>query len=100
MKGRTAGEPAQFRGLLPEKVVISTPLDPYLPLKALAAYSGLSVRTLRSFIERDPSSALPCYRITAGKLLIRRSEYDAWVAQFRCQGRPSLAAAARDLGLV
>jgi len=53
VKGRTAGEPAQFRGLLPEKVIISMRLDPYLPLRALAAYSGLSVRTLRSFIERD-----------------------------------------------
>lgn len=39
------GEAVQVRGILPERIVLSTALDPYLPLRALATYSGLSTRT-------------------------------------------------------
>lgn len=85
-------------GLPPERIVISTVLDPYLSLRALAAYSGLSRRTLRTYLERLPNEALPCYRL-GGKILVRKSEFDAWIAQYRAQGRPSLAKAIRELGL-
>ena len=44
---------AQVRGVLAERVVLSTPLDPFLPLRTLAAYSGLSVRKLRGYLT-DP----------------------------------------------
>jgi len=47
-------------------------LDPYLSLKALADYSGLSARTLRNLIEKLPAEALPVYRVMEGKLLVRR----------------------------
>lgn len=56
-------------------------MDGYLPLKALAGYSGLSVRTLRGYLAH-PSRALPCFRI-GGKILVKRSEFDAWAAGFR-----------------
>jgi len=93
------GEPVGVRGFVPERIVISSTLDPYLSLKALAAYSSLSVRTLRTFIERPPSDALPCYRVTGGKILVRRSDFDTWIATYRTIGRPSLARAIRELGL-
>ena len=54
--------------------------DPYLALRTLAAYGGLSVRTLRSYLTH-PSTPLPHYRI-GGKILVRRSEYDRWASQF------------------
>jgi excisionase family DNA binding protein len=98
MGEKSAAREVQVRGILPEKIVISTVLDPYLSLKALASYSGLSVRTLRTYLEKSPAEALPCYRV-GGKLLVRRSEFDAWMAQYRAQGRPSLARAMRELGL-
>ena len=60
--------------------------DAYLPLRALAAYAGLSVRTLRSYLAHA-STPLPHYRI-GGKLLVRRSEYDIWVSQFRARVAP------------
>ena len=92
---------AQVRGVLAERVVVSTPLDPFLSLKALAAYSSLSPRTLRAFLELPPDEALPCYRPPGGgKILVRRSEFDAWMQQYRARGRPSLARAMRDLGLL
>jgi Helix-turn-helix domain len=53
----------------------------YLPLKALAAYSGLCVRTLRSHLA-DRTRPLPHFRI-GGKILVRRSDFDAWMGQFR-----------------
>ncbi len=96
-------EDVQVRGILPERVVLSAPLDPYLPLTALANYAGVSVRTLRAYLEqsRDP---LPCFRLPGGahgpgKILVRRSDWDRWVERFRSKGRPSLVAALRELGL-
>jgi hypothetical protein len=57
--------------------------DAYLPLKALAAYSGLSVRTLRTYLT-DPVAPLPFYRVGV-KILVRRSEFDAWAQRFRVE---------------
>jgi hypothetical protein len=85
----------QVRGVLAERVVVSTPLDPFLALKALASYSGLSVRTLRTLLTA-PSHPLPHYRI-GGKLLVRRGEYDAWAARYRHVGRADVAAVADDV---
>lgn len=76
---------AQVRGVLAERVIVSTPLDPFFPLTALAAYSGLSVRKLRDLLE-DPAHPLPCYRV-GGKILVRRSEFDGWIARHRQVGR-------------
>jgi hypothetical protein len=94
-----------------ERVVLDAPpADPYLSLAALAAYSGLSVRTLRTFLHRNPpAQALPCFRlggttgkdgkIRGGKILVRRSVFDAYMERFRSQGRPALVRTLRRLGL-
>jgi hypothetical protein len=74
----------QVRGVLAERVVVSTALDPFLDLRALSAYSSLSVRKLRDLLE-DPERPLPCYQI-GGKLLVRRSEFDGWIAAYRRHG--------------
>jgi hypothetical protein len=82
-----------------EQIMLNTPADPFLSLRALAAYSSLSVRTLRTFLERiPPAQALPCYRLD-GKVLVRRSDFDGYMAQFRTQGRPALVRTLRRLGL-
>ena len=73
----------QVRGILAERVVISTALDPWLSLKALAGYSGLGRKTLLRLMGRA-ENVLPHYRLTdSGKIVVRRSEYDAWIAQYR-----------------
>jgi hypothetical protein len=64
--------------------------DAYLPLRGLAAYSGLSVRTLRGYLA-DSAVPLPHYRI-GGKILVRRSDFDAWAARFRVQGTGAIDA--------
>jgi Helix-turn-helix domain len=89
---------AQVRGVLAERVIISTQLDPFLSVKALAAYSSLSVRKIRDHLD-DPANPLPCYRVR-GKIVVRRSEFDAWMQQYRARGRPSLITALRELGLM
>jgi excisionase family DNA binding protein len=76
---------AHVRGVLAERVVISSQLDPFMALKALADYSGLSVRKLREYLEA-PAHPLPCYRV-GGKILVRRSEFDAWMSRHRHVGR-------------
>jgi hypothetical protein len=78
---RPAPDTAQVRGVLAERVIVSTPLDPFLSLRALASYSDLSIRKLRDLLD-DPLRPLPYYRI-GGKILVRRSEFDAWMVRFR-----------------
>ncbi|MFQ5830691.1 MAG: hypothetical protein ACE5JD_16285 [Candidatus Methylomirabilia bacterium] len=77
-----------------EQVVISAPLDPFLSLKALSGYSGLSVRKLRELLA-DPGHPLPHYRV-GGKILVRCSEYDRWVARYRRMGAPDVDAIVAD----
>jgi hypothetical protein len=90
----TGGRPVSLlRGVLAERVAISSsPLDPFLNLAALSGYLGLSVKTLRRAVNDEPAKALPCYRVGVS-ILVRRSEADAWMAERRTVGRPSLVAA-------
>src|SRR4029450_5065283 len=68
--------PDRSRLVLVERIMLTAPADPYLSLQALSDYSGLSPRTLRKFLERNPpAQALPCYRLE-GKVLVRRSDFD------------------------
>jgi hypothetical protein len=69
--------------------------DAYLPLVGLAAYAGLSVRTLRGYLTH-PSRPLPHYRI-GGKILVRRSEFDAWAATFRAVEAEHVSAFVADV---
>src|SRR5713101_4688081 len=85
----------QVRGVLAEQIVVSTTLDPFLSLRALAAYSGLSVRKLREYLD-DPAHPLPCYRV-GGKILVRRSEFDQWIASYRQLGRAEVHAIVADV---
>ena len=56
----------------------------YLSLKALAIYRSLSVRKLRNCLNH-PGYPLPHYRM-GGKILVRSSEFDAWIAAYRRVG--------------
>lgn len=67
---------------------VSIYLDPYLSLKALASYSGLSVRKLRDCLN-DPLKPLPYYRV-GGKIVVRRSDFDAWIVRYRMTGSPDV----------
>lgn len=69
--------------------------DGYLPLKALAGYSGLSLRTLRGYLAH-PSRQLPHYRVGA-KVLVKRSEFDAWIAAFKTSGESGVDAIVADV---
>lgn len=74
---------------LVKEYALASPSDPYLTLKALAQYSACSLRWLRYRLG-DPHQPLPCYRLPGGKILIRRSEFDAWIAQYRTVGLPDV----------
>lgn len=53
--------------------------DRLLDLKRLSRYSSLGVPTLRDYIRSD---GLPCFKIK-GKILIKLSEFDTWIEQYR-----------------
>ena len=66
--------------ILPANIVTIVALkDQYLDLKGLAAYSTLGVSTLRAYIRRGK---LPAFKVK-GKVLIRKSEFDVWLDQYR-----------------
>jgi hypothetical protein len=72
--------------------------DEYLSLQQLAAYSKLSPRQLRNYLNLPPGLALPCFR-PGRRVLVRKSEFDAWFAQYRQRGKPVLLRVLRELGL-
>ena len=53
--------------------------DQYFDLRGLSAYSSMGVSTLRDYIR---SGDLPCFKIK-GKILVKRSEFDAWLENYR-----------------
>ena len=63
----------------------SPAVDPFLSLRTLARYSCMSVRKLRQYIH-DPVHPLPHYRL-GGKIVVRQSEFDAWMAAYRRVGQ-------------
>ena len=83
------------RLVIVDELRISSALDPFLSLKALAGYASLSVRKLRDRLE-DPRHPLPCYRI-GGKIVIKRSEYDAWALAYRRIGREDVTAIVNEV---
>ncbi len=66
-------------------IAIRTDVDHYLSLRDLSAYSGMSVKSLRKALT-DPVHPLPHYRPGGSKILVRRSEFDHWMARFRREG--------------
>jgi hypothetical protein len=74
-----------IRGILADRVVVSTALDPFLSIRALANYACVSVRKLREHLE-DPVHPLPHYRV-GGKIVVRRSEFDSWMVAYRRVGQ-------------
>jgi hypothetical protein len=60
--------------------------DRYFDIEGLAEYSGLSVRTLRRYMD-DPVNPLPNHHVVTstkgrGRVLIAKREFDAWVHAF------------------
>ena len=68
---------AQVRGVLAERVVVSTQLDPFLALTALASYRTSPCASCAT-TSRIPRTRCPA--TGRGKILVRRSEFDAWLA--------------------
>jgi len=52
--------------------------DQYFDLPGLSVYSSIGVSTLRNHIRRG----LPSFKV-GGKILVRKSEFDQWIEQFR-----------------
>ncbi len=64
-----------------EELTIQADLDPWLSLRGLADYCSLSRRTLQGLVN-DTSDPIPSYRV-GGKLLVRKSDFDGWMARRR-----------------
>ena len=73
---------------IPENIVepVITLKDQYFDLKGLSAYSAVSVGSLRDYLK---SGGLPFFKLR-GKLLIKRSEFDAWLEGYRVNKKQDL----------
>jgi excisionase family DNA binding protein len=60
----------------------------WMGLKQLTLYANLSERTLRAWIH-SAVNPLPAVRV-AGKILVKRSELDAWLARHRVKALETL----------
>ncbi len=86
---KTERAPREISGIPPgqrpiavvDQVQVSIGLDPWLSLQALADYCSMSRRTLQALLY-DPRDPIPSYRV-GGKVLVRRSEFDGWMARRR-----------------
>ncbi len=55
--------------------------DPLMSVEGLTAYSTLAKRTLTDLLN-DPRDPIPSYRVGT-RVLIRKSEFDAWLSRRR-----------------
>lgn len=67
--------------IIPDNIIepAITLKDQYFDLRGLEVYSALKVPTLRDYIK---SGDLPCFKVK-GKILIRKSEFDTWLEDYR-----------------
>ena len=67
--------------------------DPLFDLKGLSQHSSLGVPTLRDHLR---SGGLPHFKVK-GKILIRLSEFDAWLESLRVNKKQELDALVNDV---
>lgn len=72
-----------------EAVTISQDMDPYFSVTGLVGYASLSRRLLQDLIN-DPKDPIPSFRV-GGKVLVKKSAFDGWMARRRNQ-KPLAAA--------
>jgi excisionase family DNA binding protein len=70
----------------------------YLTVRQAAAYSALSERTIRAMLSRDTLDALPCRRV-GRKVLIKKSELDQYLDNYKVSGRPGVVRALKEIGI-
>ena len=76
----------------PREKVNATEVE-YLDLRGLSTYASLGIPTLREYLSEGN---LPYYRLR-GKILIRRSDFDAWLEQFKVDESDNLDALVEDV---
>ena len=81
--------------IIPDEIVepVITLKDQYFDLKGLSVYSALKIPTLRDHIIK---SGLPCFKVK-GKILVRRSEFDLWIEQHRCNKKQDINNIVQDV---
>ena len=74
--------------IIPDDIVetVLSLKDQYFDLRGLNAYSSLGISTIRDHINKG---ALPCFKV-GGKILVRRSEFDKWIDNFRVRKNQEL----------
>ena len=71
---------------------VKTFKDCFFDLKGLSAYSCISVGSLRDYLK----TGLPYFKLK-GKILVKRSEFDAWLERYRVNKKQDLNTLCDDI---
>ena len=66
--------------------------DQFFDLKGLSTYSAVSVGSLRDYLK----TGLPYFKLK-GKILVKRSEFDAWLERYRVNKKQDLNTICDDI---
>lgn len=56
----------------------------YMTLSELSDYSGISIKSLRLYINSNRIESLPHFRIgTRGKILVKVNDFNQWMEQYK-----------------
>ena len=69
--------------------------DKYFDLPGLSSYCDLAVSTLRDYL-RHGRNPIPYFKVK-GKILVRKTEFDAWLEGFRANRKVDLNAIADEV---
>jgi Helix-turn-helix domain len=92
MRARIAARPPNADAMTPSA---RAPAREYLTLKDLAGYCAIGTRRLRDHLT-DAEHPLPHFRV-GGKILVRRSDFDAWIGAYRRIGAPDVERIVREV---
>ena len=67
---------------------MKTDSDKYLDINRLSKYSSLGVGTIRDYLKGP--DGIPHFKLR-GKILVKESEFDSWIEQFRAEQNQDLA---------
>jgi excisionase family DNA binding protein len=86
-------------GMIAERVEMGTQFDPWLTIRALCQYSGMSRKTISRWLNTT-QHPIPHARVggVKGKVLVKRSEFDAWMAKWMYSGNTRPAGGADAAG--
>lgn len=85
--------------IIPDDIAALALNEQYFDLRGLSFYSSMGISTLRYHIRKNelPAFKIPGKKDRTGKVLVKRSEFDSWIEQFRENDFADIEAIANEM---